>query len=173
VPNKFISACHGSSTFARLIVICAASSICAAQTTDHDRLEAALSDIALLKRVVSEQNRRIADLEKQVRTLSSGSAAVEYGSEALPPRQSTQTSQPWKTPSAWDRIRNGISQSQVTDILGRPTSVSDVGPYRTMFYRGHVPGSGSVTGTVELNEDRVWPVNKPVFSRLTLNLTLV
>jgi hypothetical protein len=43
------------------------------QSTES-RLEDALTDIALLKRVVREQDRRIADLEKALRTLQAAGA---------------------------------------------------------------------------------------------------
>jgi hypothetical protein len=56
-----------------------------------------------------------------------------------------------------------MSRAQVEAILGHPTSVDTAITYQTLFYRGLVPGSGSVTGTVELHDDRVWQVNIPVF----------
>lgn len=68
----------------------------------------------------------------------------------------------WHTPSNWDRIKNGMSEKQVISILGRPTSTKNI-LYRTLFYRGEVTGSGFVSGNVELWNDRVWKVNKPVF----------
>ena len=69
----------------------------------------------------------------------------------------------WKAPAAWKRLRKGMSSAQVIGILGKPTSVETVGPYRTLFYQGDVPGSGSVTGTIKLQDDRVWQINTPVF----------
>jgi hypothetical protein len=56
-----------------------------------------------------------------------------------------------------------MSRSQVEAILGRPTSTKITDPYLTLFYQGDVPGTGSVTGTIEIMDDRVWQVNIPVF----------
>jgi len=57
-----------------------------------------------------------------------------------------------------------MSESQVVAILGPATSVKRVSDLRTLLYRGEVPGSGTVSGNVELGgEDRVYLVNKPVF----------
>ena len=63
---------------------------------------------------------------------------------------------------AWGNAR-ARSESQVVGILGKSTSVENVGPFRTLFYRGNVPGSGSVSGNIKLTDDRVWQINKPVF----------
>ena len=71
----------------------------------------------------------------------------------------------WHTPSNWDRIKDGMSETQVISVLGSPTSTESIGAgeYSYLFYRGEVPGSGFVSGNVRLTYDRVWEVNKPVF----------
>ena len=83
------------------------------------------------------------------------------------PKANTRAESPpeWQTPSNWDRIKDGMSEKQVITILGRPTSTKSigVGGYRTLFYRGEVTGSGFVSGNMQLKDDRVWQVNKPVF----------
>ena len=57
-----------------------------------------------------------------------------------------------------------MSERQVISILGQPTSVENIlGIYRTLFYRGEVPGSGFPTGLIELLNDRVWKKDIPVF----------
>lgn len=57
-----------------------------------------------------------------------------------------------------------MSEAQVMSILGRPTSVEAMGGiFKTLFYRGEVAGSGSVSGNIKLQDDRVWQVNTPVF----------
>lgn len=80
------------------------------------------------------------------------------------PKADTRAESPpeWHTPSNWDRIKDGMSEKQVISILGRPTSTKNI-LYRTLFYRGEVTGSGFVSGNVELWNDRVRQVNKPVF----------
>jgi len=128
------------------------------------RIEDALAEITLLKRVVAEQDRRIATLEKALDTSRLGSVSDPQGSGA-PGRMAwaqATTSAPWKTRSVWSGIKEGMSRAQVVAILGQPTSV-DGSNYQTLFYRGEVSGSSSVTGTVKLYDDRVWQVNVPVF----------
>ena len=80
--------------------------------------------------------------------------------------------QPWKTPSNWETVQLGMSERQVMSILGKPTSASDSGlGSKTLYYRGEIPGYGFVSGNIQLNliEDRVWQVNKPVFFKSKRN----
>jgi len=123
------------------------------------RIDDAIAEITLLKRALAEQDRRITDLENTVRALQ-GSRAQNPALAA--PTSPTPTGA-WKSASAWARVKEGMSHAQVVAILGRPTSVKSLSPFETLFYQGDVPGSGSVTGTVELNNDRVWQINTPVF----------
>ena len=71
----------------------------------------------------------------------------------------------WKNPSAWDRVRRGMSERQVISTLGRPTSRDDSPGYHTLLYQGEVEGSGYVSGNVVVNvsRDRVVSINRPVF----------
>jgi hypothetical protein len=142
----------------------AASPASISQTNDQ-RIEDVRAEITLLKRIIAEQDRRIAELETAVKVLQLGTstsrqaATPDRGAVSVQPTSTT----PWKTPTIWSRLKNGMSRAQVVAILGQPTSVKTIGPYLTLFYQGEVAGSGSVTGTVELTDDRVWQVNIPVF----------
>jgi hypothetical protein len=128
------------------------------------RIEDALAEITLLKRVVAEQDRRIATLEKTLDTSRLGAVVGQQSSGTPDHVAGTQatTSTPWKTPSVWSLIKRGMSRAQVVAILGQPTSV-DGRNYQTLLYRGEVSGSPSVTGRVILVDDQVWLVNMPVF----------
>lgn len=140
---------------------------CFCQTNDR-RIEDAIAESTFLKRVVAEQDRRIAELEKAVGALQVGTATELPRTSQVGQKPATSaranSATPWKTPSAWGRVKDGMSRSQVVAILGQPTSVeANVGSFVTLFYKGEVAGSGSVTGTVKLEDDRVWQVNTPVF----------
>lgn len=130
------------------------------QTRDQ-RLNEAVAEIALLKRMVRQQDRRIADLENALRTIqqAEGVAVVE-GKVKVPPKP---LSAPWQNPLAWTRVQVGISRSQVEELLGKPTSVDAVIDYQTLNYKGDVPGGRVLTGSVKLTDDRVTTVSPPVF----------
>jgi septal ring factor EnvC (AmiA/AmiB activator) len=134
-----------------------------AQNRDH-RLEAAEADVNLLKRLVKEQDRRIAELEKTVKSLQSlltvrnqKPTAHELDKTIFKPAAA------WQNPLAWTQIRKGLSRAQVEEILGTPTSVESVIDYQTLFYRGEVPGSGAVAGVIKLTDDRVSEISPPAF----------
>ena len=128
------------------------------QTRDR-RLDEALTDVSLLKRLVKEQDRRIADLEKALHNLAATPpAAVDVRPKVIPKPAAR-----WQNPLVWAQIREGMSRAQVEEILGKPTSVDAVIDYQTLNYKGDVPGGGVLTGTVKLTDDRVSAVSPPEF----------
>ena len=133
------------------------------------RLEATETDISLLKRLVKEQDRRIADLEKTIKSLQTAPTAKNEKPTAQPTaqEQAKTISKPgaarWQNPLAWTQIREGLSRVQVEEILGKPTSVESVIDYQTLLYKGDVPGSGTVAGVIKLTDDRVSEVIPPNF----------
>ncbi len=132
------------------------------QSTES-RLKDALTDIALLKRVVREQDRRIADLEKALRTLQAAGGPERPPVEEklkVPPKP---LAAPWHNPQAWARVEEGMSRAQVEDILGKPTSVDAVIDYQTLNYKGETPAGNVLTGSVKLTDDRVTAVSPPDF----------
>jgi hypothetical protein len=129
------------------------------------RLEATELEISLLKRLVKEQDRRIAELEKTVKSLHTATpASVEepLAHEAAKAVVKAFAAR-WQNPLAWTQIREGLSRAQVEEILGKPTSADAVIDSQTLFYKGDVPGSGTVAGIIKLTDDRVSEINPPAF----------
>lgn len=120
------------------------------------------SEVQILKARINAQDRRIEALERAInQSASSKPSVVLYPDAAAAPQIGISSA--WHSASAWARVKEGMSESQVIAILGRPTSTEEVGPYKTLFYQGPVSGSGSVSGNVKLTDNRVWTTNKPVF----------
>jgi hypothetical protein len=129
------------------------------------RLEATEMEVTLLKRLVKEQDRRISDLEKTVKSLHTATTAsaeepVAHESAKIVIKSFAAR---WQNPLTWTQIREGLSRAQVEEILGKPTSVDSVIDYQTLFYKGDVPGSGTVAGVVKLTDDRVSEITPPAF----------
>jgi len=128
------------------------------------RLEAAETDIALMKRLIKEQDRRIAELEKTVRSFQTAAApAPEKPAAELAKTIIKSAAARWQNPLAWTQIREGFSRAQVEEILGKPTAAESVIDYQTLTYSGEVPGSGMVSGMVKLTDDRVSEITPPGF----------
>lgn len=146
--------------FRHFLAIAVLVTAAAASAQQPDRVRQLEQEVNLLKRIVSEQAKRIERLERDVRGTSSGIDAS--GSAASRPQIAT-SSAPWHDRASWGSVKNGMSEAQVVSLLGRPTSVETIGSFKTLFYRGAVPSSGSVSGNIKLQDDRVWKVNIPVF----------
>jgi len=111
-------------------------------------------EITSLKQTVLKHEQRIAALEKAIaRLLAPGNSPLSK--KTGKPKSITPGG--WQVPSNWERIKKGMSERQVISILGQPTSVKNLSSYRTLFYRGFI------SGKVELDDDQVWMVRKPVF----------
>ncbi len=127
------------------------------------RIEATELEISLLKRLIKEQDRRIAELEKTVKSLrtavSAGEPAAHESAKAIVKSFAVR----WQNPLAWTQIREGLSRAQVEEILGKPTSAESVIDSQTLFYKGDVPGSGAVAGVIKLTDDRVSEITPPAF----------
>lgn len=133
------------------------------QTRDR-RLDDAIVDIRLLKRVVDEQARRITELEKTVKALQAAVATnadrpAENRARALP---KPFAGPKWQNPVAWSQITKGMSRSEVESILGPPSSVDSVIDYQTLHYTGSAGGE-TISGIVKLEDDRVSDVTPPEF----------
>ena len=128
------------------------------------RPEGTDTEINLLKRLVKEQDRRIAELEKTVKSLQTAtSVSPEKPTAHELAKTVVKPAAQWQNPLAWAQIREGQSRSQVEEILGKPTSVESVIDYQTLLYTGDVAGSGPVSGRVKLTDDRVSEIKPPSF----------
>ena len=132
---------------------------CLALADDAARISTLESTVQQLRIRIDEQSRRIERLEaesssrKGVPMVKSPSGKrEEYAPQAATGKQ------PWHSAESWARITKGMTQAQVTEILGSPTAVESLNTFTTLFYR-----SGSINGLVNLREDRVVAVNKPTF----------
>lgn len=123
-------------------------------------------EIRFLKQVIAEQERRIVELEKNVRELQllvAPPKTKESEGRTIRRLRPAQAEAAWQNPGSWEFIVDGMSPSQVISILGAPTSTKDDGAFKTLFFEGEVPGSGSVSGNIKFLDNRVFLVHKPVF----------
>jgi hypothetical protein len=115
------------------------------------RLDDAVKEIALLKRMLADQDRRIATLESAVRSQQRAILAA-----ARPPAAPAIS---WRTLEGWAAVKVGMSRGQVVEILGEPKSTDVVIDRQTLFYKdGTTP-----IGQVVITDDRVSEVASPRF----------
>ncbi len=134
---------------------------------DSARISRLETEIQLLRTQIDEQNRRIQRLEAELERRA-GAPAVELQPRSrISEMRTAQTAPtarlPWHSPEAWDRVAKGMTADEVKAILGEPTAVEALESFKTLFYRGPVPGGNILSGLVNLRDERVVAVNKPAF----------
>ena len=117
--------------------------------TPDTRLDDAIKEIALLKRMATDQDRRIASLESTVR---SQQRAILAAARPVPPIS-------WRTLDGWAAVKVGMSRAQVVEILGEPKSTDIVIDRQTLYYKE----ATTLIGQVVITDDRVSEVTSPRF----------
>lgn len=123
-----------------VVVYLGASYGLSGQTPDT-RLDDAVKEIAQLKRIAADQDRRIANLERTVRSQQSALLAATRPAPAIS----------WRTLEGWAAVKVGMSRAQVVEILGEPNSTDVVIDRQTLFYKSGT----SPIGHVVITDDRV------------------
>jgi len=148
------------------------------------------AEVAALKRLVADHERRIAALEAALAKLAPAAAdategssedagqpmiapATPAGSDAsaaaqAPARDQAQAQDradlpPWSRESSWKKIRIGMTEDEVLKLLGPPDSTREIGFTRRLIYKGEVPGRGFLKGVVKLSDGAVSDLDLPDF----------
>jgi hypothetical protein len=124
------------------------------QSRDARRLDALTMETEELKRVVADQARRIAELEREVKALQNPPISVSPIPAPTPA---------WFSPVNWSRIKKDMSEADVVEILGPPTTVQSAVDTRTLFYASDSHSPTTLNGSVTLTDDRVTMMTPPKF----------
>jgi hypothetical protein len=131
-----------------VVVFLSASHGLSGQAPDA-RLDDAMKEIAQLKRIAADQDRRIATLESAVRAQQ---RAILAATRPVP-------TVPWRSLEGWAAVKLGMSRAQVLEILGEPKSTDTVIDRQTLYYKD----SAIPIGQVVITDDRVSEVTCPRF----------
>ena len=134
-----------------LLLTCA---IAMAQTRDP-RVDELTKETEQLKRKIADQDGRIAELEKAVKSLQSAAAPLPASIPAQTP--------PWHRASNWTLIKTGMSEAQVVGILGPATNVDSSDDTRTLYYTPGANSTSTLKGSVTLIDDRLTAMTPPAF----------
>jgi hypothetical protein len=137
-----------------LLLIAAAHGATAQDNYKVIKLE---QDMRNLERQVQELSRQLSDAQRQIAQL--GGRPVARTDRSAP--AAVDTSTPWLDVENWDRLRQGMTELQVIELLGRPTSMRAEGDARTLFYAMEIGSNGFLSGTVRLESRKVADVQKP------------
>lgn len=114
-------------------------------------------DVRRLEQQVRDLSREISDLRRQ-----SGAPPISTQRDQEKPAPSTAPL--WLQLNNWQRLRVGMSELEVVEALGAPTSArpSADGAGRTLFYALEIDSGSFLGGSVELRDRRVVEINTPV-----------
>lgn len=132
-----------------------ATSPAVAQQQQDPRVQQLEIEVARLTREIVALTRRIDLLERGARPADGAASPVTRPS-------STDRSAPWMNLANWDRVKPGMSATQVVQILGPPNTVRDAKDgTRTMLYAAELGPTAILAGNVRTTPQGVVEVTKP------------
>jgi hypothetical protein len=114
-------------------------------------------DVRDLQRQVQEQQRQIDALRAQ---LLRPTATAQPKPPAVAAVESNANA--WVDSSRWQRIRAGMSELDVVNVLGKPTSMRVQDGARVLLYAMEIGSSGFLGGSVTFRDGVVTQVQNPV-----------
>lgn len=116
-----------------------------------------------LEQDVRNLERQVQTLTRQLDELKQQSARVGERSSTAPRSSATPaaTSGEWLEAARWNRVRSGMGELEVINILGPPTSMRQEGEVRVLLYAMEIGSAGFLSGSVQLRDRKVSEVSKP------------
>jgi hypothetical protein len=120
--------------------------------------------VSYLEQEVRDLHRQLDALARQVELMRTRPALPSRpGGAALPaPKDSPADPAAWIDAAKWKRLRTGMSELEVIESLGAPTSMREEQGARVLFYALEVGSSGFLGGSVVLRDRAVVEVRPPV-----------
>jgi hypothetical protein len=113
-------------------------------------------DVRNLERQVQTLTRQLDELKQQ-----SARAGDRSSLGTRSPTAPTTSSTAWVEAARWDRVRTGMSELEVINVLGPPTSLRQEGDARVLLYAMEIGSSNFLGGSVEFRDKAVSAINKP------------
>jgi hypothetical protein len=123
---------------------------------DTYRLMKLEQDVRNLERQVQTLTRQLDDVNQKVSRAGDRSAPSRSSSASA-----ATSSTAWLEATRWDRVRKGMSELEVIDVLGPPSSMREENGARVLLYAMEIGSSGFLGGSVEFRDRAVTAVNKP------------
>ena len=115
-------------------------------------------DVRNLERQVQTLTRQLDELKQQ--SARAGDRVPAAPRSSTTPAAASSTN--WLEAARWDRVRPGMGELEVINILGPPTSMRQEGETRVLLYAMEIGSSGFLGGSVALRDRKVSEVLKPV-----------
>ncbi len=114
-------------------------------------------DVRTLERQVQALQRLVGELQLRARQAN---PALEVNADRG--ASSTEPDQAWLNSAAWNRVRTGMSELEVIEILGKPTAMRpDANDRRALLYTLEIGATSFLTGSVSFGNGKVVEIQKP------------
>jgi hypothetical protein len=113
-------------------------------------------DVRNLERQVQTLTRQLDELKQQ--SLRAGDRSAPGTRSSTAP---TTSSTAWVEAARWERVRAGMSELEVINILGPPTSMRQEGEAHVLLYAMEIGSANFLGGSVEFRDKAVSAINKP------------
>jgi hypothetical protein len=114
-------------------------------------------DVRTLERQVQALQRLVGELQLRARQAN---PALEVNADRG--ASSTEPDQAWLNSAAWNRVRTGMSELEVIEILGKPTAMRpDANDRRALLYTLEIGATSFLTGSVSFDNGKVVEIQKP------------
>lgn len=117
-------------------------------------------EVRELKIRVEQQAQRIHMLEQAVRNADTRSSEIGPTTH-VPSRQSRALSDAWLKAANWERIKLGMTELHVIEILGAPSTVRKADRELSLLYALEIGADSFLSGAVELRDRAVTAIRTP------------
>lgn len=137
-----------------LLIACIVQQPVLAAPIDEFRLSDIEQNLRDLQTTVREQARQITELQRQSGSKSITSTSSNANSSAGDPR--------WLNSAGWNRLKPGMTELQVIELLGPPTQHRSADrSTQHLLYALEIGRSGFLSGRVVLTDGKVTTIERP------------
>jgi prefoldin subunit 5 len=137
----------------RWLVFLACSLPLLAQAADEGRVSFLEQEVRNLQRQVQALSRQVDQLSNRPERITPRTPSASPGT---PP-----ASEAWISAAKWQKVRAGMSELEVVEVLGTPTSMREENGARVLLYAKEIGTSGFLGGSITLRDRAVVEIRKP------------
>jgi prefoldin subunit 5 len=117
--------------------------------------------VPFLEQEIRDLQRQVLTLNRRIDELSTRPARLPAQTTDERTLQSPSELPLWVDASKWQRLRVGMSELEVINALGAPTSMREEGDARVLLYAMEIGSSGFLGGSVKLRDRAVVELKQP------------
>lgn len=128
-----------------------------AMAVDDFRVLRLEQDVRALEREVQTLRRLVGEMQQRAQR-----SDPTYQFSVEQPSQTDETNDAWLKAAAWNRLRVGMSELEVIEILGKPSALRpDAQNRRALLYSLEIGTTNFLSGAVSFADGKVVEIQKP------------